>query len=249
MFDTLVESSKHGQENTKTGVYMLVTGSLYAVGLLVAIVGTIVYTSPNLADMFDVSTMLAPPPPPTAPPPPPAQAVVPKNIPAPTTFTPPTKPPEKIPEASEVQPRQVVAVSHGVPGGVPGGVVGGVPGGISKGDDAPPPPPPPPPAPTPAPAPPRKLTVSGGVLQGSAIKKVQPPYPPIARAARASGAVQIQVTISEEGRVIEASVIGGHPLLRDAALQAARQWVFKPTELTGVPVKVQGVLTFNFTLQ
>jgi protein TonB len=249
MFDTLVESSKHGQENTKTGVYMLVTGSLYAVGLLVAIVGTIVYTSPNLADMFDVSTMIAPPPPPTAPPPPPAQAVVPKNIPAPTTFTPPTKPPERIPEASEVQPRQVVAVSHGVPGGVPGGVAGGVPGGISKGDDAPPPPPPPPPAPTPTPAPPRKLTVSGGVLQGSAIKKVQPPYPPIARAARAAGAVQIQVTISEEGRVIEASVIGGHPLLRDAALQAAKQWVFKPTELTGVPVKVQGVLTFNFTLQ
>ncbi|HEY6403517.1 MAG TPA: energy transducer TonB [Blastocatellia bacterium] len=249
MFDTLVESSKHGQENTKTGVYMLVTGSLYAVGLLVAIVGTIVYTSPNLADMFDVSTMIAPPPPPSAPPPPPAQAVIPKNIPAPTTFTPPTKPPERIPEASEVQPRQVVPVSHGVPGGVPGGVVGGVPGGIAKGGDEPPPPPPPPPAPTPTPAPPRKLTVSGGVLQGSAIKKVQPPYPPIARAARASGAVQIQVTISEEGRVIEASVIGGHPLLRDSALQAAKQWVFKPTELTGVPVKVQGVLTFNFTLQ
>ena len=50
-------------------------------------------------------------------------------------------------------------------------------------------------------------------------------------------------------RVIEAGVITGHPLLRDAALQAARQWVFKPTELSGVPVKVQGVLTFNFTLQ
>jgi protein TonB len=49
--------------------------------------------------------------------------------------------------------------------------------------------------------------------------------------------------------VIEAAVIGGHPLLRDAALQAARQWLFKPTELSGVPVKVQGVLTFNFTLQ
>ena len=249
MFDTLVESSKHGQENTKTGVYMLVTGGIYAVGLLVAIVGTIVYTNPGLVDAFDVAAMIAPPPPPSAPPPPPAQAVVVKNIPAPTTFTPPTKPPERIPEASEVQPRQVVPVSHGVPGGVPSGVIGGVPGGTSRGDDAPPPPPPPPP-PTPTPTPPpKKLTVSGGVLQGSAIKKVQPPYPPIARAARASGAVQIQVTISEDGRVIEASVIAGHPLLRDAALQAARQWIFKPTELSGVPVKVQGVLTFNFTLQ
>ncbi|HEX2491433.1 MAG TPA: TonB family protein, partial [Blastocatellia bacterium] len=94
----------------------------------------------------------------------------------------------------------------------------------------------------------KRLTVSGGVLQGKAIKKVQPPYPPIAKAARASGAVQVQVTISETGEVIEASVISGHPLLRDAALQAARQWLFKPTELSGVPVKVQGILTFNFTL-
>jgi TonB family protein len=94
----------------------------------------------------------------------------------------------------------------------------------------------------------KKLTVSGGVLQGKAIKKVQPPYPPIARAARASGPVQVQVTISETGEVIEASVISGHPLLRDAALQAARQWLFHPTELSAVPVKVQGILTFNFTL-
>jgi TonB family protein len=94
----------------------------------------------------------------------------------------------------------------------------------------------------------KQINVSGGVLQGMAIKKAQPPYPPIARAARASGAVQVQVTISETGEVTEASVISGHPLLRDAALQAARQWLFKPTELSGVPVKVQGILTFNFTL-
>jgi protein TonB len=223
-------------------MYMLVTGGIYAVGLLVAIVGAIVYSSTELADRFDVSAMIAPPPPPAA------QQVVVKNIPAPTTFTPPTRPPEKIPDPTTVAAKPVAVVSSAVPGGVPGGMPGGVPGGVAKGDD-PPPPPPPKPEPTPAPAPPKKLTVSGGVLQGSALKKVQPPYPPIARAARAAGAVQIQVTISEDGRVIEAGVIAGHPLLRDAALQAARQWVFKPTELSGVPVKVQGVLTFNFTLQ
>jgi len=247
MFDTLVESSKHGQENTKTGIYMLVTGSIYAVGLLVIGVTTIVYMSPGLADALDVAAMIAPPPPPTAPPPPAPAAVI-KNIPAPTTFTPPTKPPERIPDPTTVAPKQVVAVSHGVPGGVPG-AFGGVPGGTSRGDDPPPPPPPPPkPEPTPTPVP-KKLTVSGGVLQGKAITKVQPPYPPIAKAARAAGAVQVQVTISEEGRVIEAAVIAGHPLLRDAALQAAKRWTFQPTELSGVPVKVQGILTFNFTLQ
>src|SRR2546428_2694644 len=189
MFDTLVESSKHGQENTKTGMYMLVTGGIYAVGLLVIGVSTIVYMNPGLADAFDVAAMIAPPPPPTAPPPPAPAAVI-KNIPAPTTFTPPTKPPEKIPDPTSVAPK-VVAVSHGVPGGVPGGMPGGVPGGVAKGDDPPPPPPPKPPEPTPTPAPPKKLTVSGGVLQGKAINKVQPPYPPIAKAARAAGAVQV----------------------------------------------------------
>jgi protein TonB len=249
MFDTLVESSKHSKESTKTGIYMLVTGSIYAVGLLVIGVGTIIYMNPGLADAFDVAAMIAPPPPPSAPPPP-APAVVTKIIPVVTTFTPPTKPPEKIPDPTTVAPKQVTPVSHGVPGGVPGGVIGGVPGGTKGGDDPPPPPPPPPPKPEPTATPiPKKLTVSGGVLQGKAITKVQPPYPPIAKAARAAGAVQVQVTISEDGRVIEAAVMNGHPLLRDAALQAARRWTFQPTELSGVPVKVQGILTFNFTLQ
>ncbi len=96
--------------------------------------------------------------------------------------------------------------------------------------------------------PPKQIKVSGGVLQGSAINKVQPEYPPIAKASRAEGAVQVQVTVSEKGDVIDASVVNGHPLLREAALNAARQWQFKPTELSGVPVKVQGVLTFNFAL-
>lgn len=255
MFDNLVESSTHGKDNSRTGKFMLVTTLIYVVALLGIAVGTIVYMNPNLVDALDVNSMLAPPPPPAAPPPA-AQQVVVRNVPEVTTFTPPTRPPERIPDPTTVQskPPVVSAVSQGVPGGVPGGVTGGVPGGVvgSKGDDAPPPPPPPPPAakPTPEPTPiPKKINVSGGVLQGSAIKKPAPAYPPIAKAARAAGAVQVQVTISEDGRVIDAQVVSGHPLLRDAAVQAARQWVFKPTELSGVPVKVQGILTFNFTLQ
>ncbi|MBS1788568.1 MAG: energy transducer TonB [Acidobacteria bacterium] len=95
---------------------------------------------------------------------------------------------------------------------------------------------------------PKRISVSGGTIQGSAIKRVQPTYPSVAKAAKASGAVQVQITISEEGKVIDAVAISGHPLLRDAALEAARQWEFKPTELSGKPVKVQSTLTFNFTL-
>src|SRR5262249_127669 len=77
-------------------------------------------------------------------------------------------------------------------------------------------------------------------------RKVQPVYPPIAKSASVKGAVQIQVTISESGEVMNAQAISGHPMLREAALQAAKQWRFKPTEMSGSPVKTQGVLTFNF---
>jgi protein TonB len=83
-------------------------------------------------------------------------------------------------------------------------------------------------------------------LQGNATKKVQPAYPAIAKAARAKGAVQVQITVNESGEVINARVINGHPMFRDAALRAAKQWRFKPTELSGVPVKATGILSFNF---
>jgi len=88
----------------------------------------------------------------------------------------------------------------------------------------------------------------GGVLSEKAIRRVQPEYPPIAKAAGASGAVQVDITISQTGEVVDAEVHSGHLLLRDAAVQAARQWLFKPTEIGGVPVIVHGILTFNFML-
>lgn len=109
--------------------------------------------------------------------------------------------------------------------------------------------PPPPVAPTPEPhvaQEPRKVTE--GVVRGNAITKVQPIYSAAAKRVQASGSVQVQVTISEEGRVIEATASDGHPLLRGAAIDAARKWVFKPTMLNGAPVKVQSTLTFVFTL-
>lgn len=95
---------------------------------------------------------------------------------------------------------------------------------------------------------PKKIMVSGGVLQNSATKKVQPLYPQVAKAAGVSGAVQVQILVSETGEVIEANAINGHPLLRDVVVEAARQWQFKPTVLGGKAIKVSGILTFNFTL-
>ena len=80
----------------------------------------------------------------------------------------------------------------------------------------------------------------------SATHRVMPDSPPLARAARITGSVVVDVTVNEFGGVIAARAISGHPLLKDAAVNAARQWLFSPTTLSGVPVKVIGTLTFNF---
>jgi protein TonB len=107
-------------------------------------------------------------------------------------------------------------------------------------------PPPPPKAPV-TPAPPK--TISGGVLNGKATSLPKPAYPPIARAAHASGAVNVQVTIDENGNVISASPVSGHPLLRQSAASAARQAKFSPTIIGGQRVKVTGVIIYNFVEQ
>jgi TonB family protein len=86
------------------------------------------------------------------------------------------------------------------------------------------------------------------VTPGQALKKIQPSYPPIAKAANASGPVQVQLLVNETGEVIDAYAISGHPLLQDAAVQAARGWVFKPAEVSGRAIKTRGILTFNFEL-
>ncbi len=87
---------------------------------------------------------------------------------------------------------------------------------------------------------------SGTVQQGAAIKRVQPRYPENARRVNASGTVEVQVVLSEEGQVIDAKAISGHPVLRDAAVEAARKWVFEPTTVNKVKVRTEIVLTFLF---
>jgi protein TonB len=105
-------------------------------------------------------------------------------------------------------------------------------------------PPPPPPKPSIPKAP-----ISGGVLNGKATYLPKPVYPPIAKAAHASGIVNVQVIIDENGNVISASAVSGHPLLQPSAVAAARQAKFSQTKLSGQPVKVTGVLVYNFVAQ
>ncbi len=90
--------------------------------------------------------------------------------------------------------------------------------------------------------------INGGVVNGKALSLAKPAYPAAARAVRAGGAVNVQVTIDESGGVISATAVSGHPLLRAAAVEAARQSKFSPTLLSGQPVKVTGVIVYNFSL-
>jgi TonB family protein len=94
-----------------------------------------------------------------------------------------------------------------------------------------------------------KEIISGGVLNGKAVKKPPPHYPPVAKAAGQQGTVVVQITVDEEGNVISAKAVSGAPLLRGAGEEAARGAKFTPTTICGHPVKVSGVITYNFVLQ
>ena len=103
------------------------------------------------------------------------------------------------------------------------------------------------PPPTPPPPSTQALEqIPEGVSQSRAITKVKPEYPPTAKKMNATGTVEVEIIISEVGLVVEAKAISGHLALRDAAVEAARKWVFEPATLNGEPVRVKSVLTFFF---
>jgi TonB family protein len=91
--------------------------------------------------------------------------------------------------------------------------------------------------------------ISGGVLNGKAISLPKPPYPPAARAVKAAGTVSVQVLVDENGNVVSASPVAGHPLLRAAAVSAARSAKFEPTKYKGQTVKVSGVINYQFVAE
>jgi TonB family protein len=88
----------------------------------------------------------------------------------------------------------------------------------------------------------------GGILNGKAISKPAPIYPPATRALRLEGTVVVRVVVDEDGSVAQAEAVSGPKLLQDAAVEAARKAKFSPTRLSGCPVKVSGVVTYNFLL-
>ena len=97
-------------------------------------------------------------------------------------------------------------------------------------------------------APPKKVNISGGVAAGLLLQKTQPSYPPIAKAARVSGTVVLQATISKTGTITNLRVISGPEMLRQAALDAVRTWRYRPYLLNNEPVEVDTTVNVIFTL-
>ena len=265
MFDTLVESGSHSDDLARKGSFFLGTMVVYAVVLVaVAVIGIYLYNDSIPDPSLELLTLVAPAP---------MAAEEPKNEPKPaaaknepqvatrqeiSVIAPVVKSNEVAKETTKEVARDVskfvvqgnrdvgdvnLAAASGV---IPTGGTGGTGTGpvVAGGEE--PPPPPPPPKPTPEV---KKTIVSGGVLNGKAISKPSPAYPPIAKAARAQGTVTVQILVDESGRVVSATAVSGHPLLQQAAVAAARQARFSPTLLSGQPVKVSGVITYNFVLQ
>ena len=115
-------------------------------------------------------------------------------------------------------------------GGVIGGIISSTPVSVPKA------------------ATPTRVRVSQGVTQGLLIRKVQPTYPPLARQARIQGQVLLQAEISKDGTIQNLRLISGHPMLTSAAIEAVKQWRYKPYILNGEPVEVETQITVNFTL-
>ena len=100
-------------------------------------------------------------------------------------------------------------------------------------------PPPPPPV--------RQLRVSH-MMEGNLVYRVQPNYPALARQARIQGQVVLRAIISREGAIENLQVLSGHPMLAPAAVDAVRQWRYRPYVLNGEPVEVETQVTVNFVL-
>jgi protein TonB len=192
--------------------------------------------------------LVAPPPPP--PPPPAAQQVakimkqIESDLLSGGQLRTPTKIPAKVQMIKEEAPPPLPGggVVGGVPGGIPGGQAGGVIGSIIN-------------AtsnlsyiPKLQPVVPQRIRISQGITSGLLLRKVEPSYPVIARAARIQGDVVLKAVIDRDGSIQDLQLVSGHPMLVPAAIQAVKQWRYKPYLLNGQPVEVETTITVIFTL-
>jgi periplasmic protein TonB len=223
--------------------------------IVVAVILPLIYTEVLPATSLN-SLLVAPPPPPPPPPPPAPPApvkvikVIPRQFDAGKLMAPKSVPKEiaVIKEDELPPPASVGGVMGGVSGGSTGGMPGGVLGGIMSSIPSAAPPPPPPPPPVKKVETVQRLKVGGNVQGAMILKKTQPIYPPLAKSARVSGVVHLAAVIAKDGTIQELHAVGGPALLIQAAMDAVKTWVYRPTMLNGEPVVVETTIDVNFTL-
>ncbi|HEY7406330.1 MAG TPA: energy transducer TonB [Candidatus Angelobacter sp.] len=233
--DSLMESGGRIKTNQKWTV-LLSTSVQICIGIFLVLL-PLIFTEALPKGMM-TTFLVAPPPPP--PPPPPAapqiQHVQKVSEIVDGALRTPNKIPKKVQMIKEEEaPAPSTGVVGGVVGGVPGGSTGGVIGGLI-GSAAPPP----------KVATPQKLKVSSGVVEGLKLNAPSPQYPQMARIAHIQGDVVLQATISKNGTVENLHALSGHPILIQAALDAVRQWRYKPYVLNGEPVEVETTIKVQF---
>jgi protein TonB len=264
MFEKLVVSSRE-RRSRRTVKFLLATSLFYTFSAVCAVALSVVVANPQLADinLNDTPAIVL-----AAPPPGRSEAVAQTPAQGPTAprvdGTDPMPLADLIndtdPNPSRVRlniPPGVGPITggdgsaDGIPGGigpvsVPGPGAGGA-GDPDRAIGAPPAPPAPRPQATEADK--RPVRLASVVLQGKAIERPSPAYPPLARAAGVEGSAAIEIIIAPDGRVESARAVNGHALLITAARDAARRWRFEPTLLNGTPVRVIGTITFVFKLR
>jgi protein TonB len=235
MFNELIESSSE-KKKTNTGWSVILSAIVQVSVLLVLILIPLIYTQALPKAML--ATLLIAPPPPPPPPPPPVREII--------------KPVARLIQSGKLmQPRAIpkdVAVfkeaelppdvinntnQSGVFGGIPGqGIIGGTGPVLAP----------------PKPAAPARIKQGGEVTAASIITQTRPAYPALARQARIQGTVVLHAIIDKEGKVAQLEVVSGHPLLVQSAIEAVRQWRYKPTQLNGDPVEVDTTIQVTFTM-
>ncbi|HKP88082.1 MAG TPA: energy transducer TonB [Blastocatellia bacterium] len=261
MFNKLVISATERRKQ-RTARFFCGTAVFYMLSVAIAFAVSIIASNPNLADTSDHSVLMVTPPMPIGvegsrpvgrPPASNERRNDPTHINELGTViaTNPAPRPSLTPQGPPGIAR--VGAGDGGPGG--GGDVVGWSGPVGPDTGvhdsiAPPPRPPEPPAPAQVkPADNRPVKVPSHVLQGKAILRRTPDYPPLAKQIRLEGSVSVEVIISLDGRVESARAVSGHEIFRLTAEKAAEGWRFEPTYLNGAAVRVTGVIVFNFRMQ
>ena len=262
MFNNLIESSSHAKEFKRRGSFLLFTTGVYLVLFVVTGVVSIYAYDAHLESQNTELEITFVPLREAEPEPPPVR----NTIPTPsnsgrqtsesvrTVLMSSTSDPNRVPDrigviASSVPPARpdsrIGTYNADPPTPASGRRVGEGTGGTPVVNMTEPPPP--------APDPPKReipkvINQSTGVITGNAISLPKPVYSIIAKNLKLQGDVTVQILIDENGNVLSAKGVTGHPVLLMEAVRAARQARFKPTTLSGQPVKVSGLITYSFKL-